>query len=728
MRNRWFHRPRLHLPVHGHGKKVTWLELFFDLVFVAAFIQLGNGLSANVTVEGFASFAAVFTVLWIVWTGFTFFENRFALDDFAHRVVVLFQMFTVGAMAISAADVLEGDPRWFSISAGVAQLVVAAMYLRTIPQVDEARPYARYWGIVFAIGGLAWIVATFLPPVAMYALWAIGSVLIVGAPLSPASRRLDERFPSDEEHLFERYGLFTLIVLGESFVKVLSSLVREDHAGSGVWIAAAIALLITCTIWWIYFDDVAGAPLKKGRGLFFAWLYGHIPLQMGITAVGVAASKAMHFTFEAPADAKYRWLLAGSIALVFLSVAAIDSVTERKQAELSDRVRVTARAISGVVLLVLAPAGDGMSGAVFLGLITAICAGQVIIDMMIAPFEEAEHIEVGHRTVADLAREKLAGATGRTSLRPPSRFGEAVRKGTPTALRRDLYFFFMEGSWTRLFAGMGIFYLLINLFFAALYMLEPGAIAEADPESFLDAFFFSVQTMATIGYGAMHPATTYGHIVVTVEAAVGLLSVALATGLMFAKASRARASVLFSEPIVLTTMHGKPTLSFRVGNARGNEVVDASASVSVLRDEISPEGHHVRRVLDLELVRNRQPIFMMTWTILHVIDEKSPLYGVDLRATDPFIGVVAILSGHDGTYGQTVHARHFYRPEDLRVDHRFVDVISQLEDGRMMIDYTRFHDTTAEQRTSLPEEAADEEAVGEAVAGAEPEVSAEAES
>ncbi|MDF1561650.1 MAG: hypothetical protein P1V51_01330 [Deltaproteobacteria bacterium] len=158
---------------------------------------------------------------------------------------------------------------------------------------------------------------------------------------------------------------------------------------------------------------------------------------------------------------------------------------------------------------------------------------------------------------------------------------------------------------------------------------------------------------------------------------------------------------LFSEPIVLTRMNGKDVLMFRVGNARGNEVVDASVSVSLLRDELSPEGHHFRRIHPLELSRSRSPLFTMTWSVMHEIDEASPLFGIDLE--DPASGVmgfIATLKGHDGTYGQTTYVRHIYRLEDLKAGHRFVDVISELPDGRLMIDYALFH-RTEEERSAL---------------------------
>ncbi|MEZ4224841.1 MAG: low temperature requirement protein A [Polyangiaceae bacterium] len=693
MRSRWFHKPALHSPALGLEKRATWLELFYDLIFVAAFIQLGNGLSSHVTVTGFAAFFAMFVPLWISWTGFTFYVNRFTVDDFLHRTLVLFQMFAVGGMAISAPTVLEGKTVAFSTAAGISQLLVLAMYLRAIAQTDEGRSYSRYWGAVFGVGGMLWLASAWASGMVVFIMWGAAALLVLGSPLSKQSRSLAERFPIDFEHLGERYALLTLIVLGESFVKVLSSL-AESGAGLSLYFQAGIVLLVTCGLWWVYFDDVAGSHVRQGRAQWIVWLYGHLPLQVGVTAVGVALKKAVYFDWHAPAPTGYRWLLAGSLALAYAAVAAIDSVTQRRQAELSDRARVNMRIFSAFVLLLLAPAGGGMSGGVFLALVLAVNVAQVAFDMMMAPLEETQHGELGAKTTGEIAKERAAaGDVSPRGLR--RQISETVRKGTPSELRRDIYFYFIEGSWTRVFVALAFCFIAANVMFAALFMLEPGAIhGHPGVPRFSTAFFFSVQTFSTIGYGTLSPGSPWGDAVVTAEAAVGLISVALATGLVFAKASRPRSSVLFSRSLVLTTMDGQPTLMLRAGNARGNEVVDATVTLTVLLDEISPEGHHLRRLRDLTLARARTPMFLLSWSIMHVIDEQSPLFGMDFDNPNlPITSVVVTLMAHDGTYGQTIYARHVYAPEDIRLRHHFVDVISELEDGRLMIDYGRFHDT-----------------------------------
>lgn len=683
MQSRWFHRPRLHVARHGHPKRVTWLELFYDLVFVAAVIQLGDGLAK----VGFAAFALHFVPLWIAWTGFTFYANRFTIDDLTHRMLVLAKMFAVGAMAIASRDSMEGNPASFSLAFGATQAIVAVLNYRAWKHLPEARDYSKYWGGVFAASALIFGVSALVPTPWTWALWVLGMLVILVAPLSRPARALFERFPHDQEHLAERYGLLTIIVLGESFVKVLSWLTGSD-AGMEAQLRGFFNLGITCSVWWIYFDDIAGSELRKERGSWFVWLFSHLPLTLGITALGVAVKKAIELEVGAPAPDGVRWLLAGSLAGVFTAIAALDSATERPDVQVGDGARIAGRLASAALLLILAQAGGGMSGDAFLGVVAAICVAQVVVDLVIAPAVTADTLAHSVPT-AKIAAERREGA----SPTPPAMIGAAVRVGAPSEFRRDLYFFFLEGGWTRLFVTFIAAYLGLNLLFAGLFMMEPAGVGGTERLRFLDAFFLSVQTLGTIGYGVLHPRSEWANLVVTAEAAVGMLFAALATGTVLAKAARPRSAVLFARHAVVTPRNGQRTLQMRMANARGNEVVEASVTVAAIIEEISTEGRHMRRVVDLELQRNRQPMFALSWTLIHVIDEKSPLAKVDLKDPSAWIGIVVTLLGHDGTYNQTTHARHIYTPDKLKFDEHYMDIMSQLADGRLVIDLGHFHDT-----------------------------------
>ena len=262
-----------------------------------------------------------------------------------------------------------------------------------------------------------------------------------------------------------------------------------------------------------------------------------------------------------------------------------------------------------------------------------------------------------------------------------------------TVLSRDFFFYFVDGSWRRIVGFFCLSFLLVNLVFAGLFLLDAGAIA-GGTGSFVDAFSFSVQTMSGIGYGALSPGNTYANVLVAIEAVVAMLGVAIATGFVVAKATRARARVMFSDVFVIDSMNGKQVLAFRVGNARANEVVHARITVTALVDEITDEGHPFRRLRDLKLQRDESPVFSLSWTVMHTLDESSPLFEYDWRAKDgPLRRLIVTLQAHDGTYGQAIYARHDYEPEDARPGERFVDVLHENERGQLWIDYDRFDET-----------------------------------
>lgn len=281
----------------------------------------------------------------------------------------------------------------------------------------------------------------------------------------------------------------------------------------------------------------------------------------------------------------------------------------------------------------------------------------------------------------------------------------AVRIGLPLSPLTDLYYHLMKGSWWLLIGLLASMYMLANIGFALLYMLQAEGISSAHPGSFADAFAFSVQTLSTIGYGTLAPTSGPVHTIVAFEAMVGLLGTALSTGLVFAKFARPRAKVVFSAPLIVYRRNGVPTLGFRVGNARSNEIIEASLRVAALVPEETAEGEQMRRLVDLPLLRSTTPMFAMTWTVLHPLDESSPLHGYDrARLEQERVRFIVSMTGIDGTFSQMVHCRYIYDHQDVRWWHRFVDVVSTTDDGRLCIDYRQFHDTVAmrEGGTSRP--------------------------
>jgi len=285
------------------------------------------------------------------------------------------------------------------------------------------------------------------------------------------------------------------------------------------------------------------------------------------------------------------------------------------------------------------------------------------------------------------------GSGRRRVTRLPGSGREIVSLGVRTTPLRDLYHWLLVEPWSQFFALVLVVYLGANLVFAVGYLSIGDGIEEARPGSFADAFFFSVQTMATIGYGKMAPRGLAANVLVTMEALVGLLGLALVTGLVFAKFSRPRARVLFSRNAVITPFDGVPSLLFRMANERGNQIAEAQAHLVLLRTEVTAEGEEVRRMIDLGLRRSQSAFFAFTWLIVHPITPGSPLFGEtpeSLREKD--IDLVASMTGLDETLSQSIHARHAWTPGQILWGHHFADVLVRDPEGRRVIDYRKFHD------------------------------------
>jgi inward rectifier potassium channel len=266
-----------------------------------------------------------------------------------------------------------------------------------------------------------------------------------------------------------------------------------------------------------------------------------------------------------------------------------------------------------------------------------------------------------------------------------------VRSGAPRRVLGDAYHALLNAHWSVLLAIFATYYVVANVLFALAYLAGGDDLAHA--HSFTDDFFFSVQTLATIGYGSIAPKTLYANILVAIEAFTGVLGFALATGLFFAKFSRPTARVLFSRVAVVTLRDGVPSLMLRLANERANQVVEAQVHVALALSETTLEGEEVRRFYDLALTRTRTPIFVLSWTVVHPITESSPLYGATHDSLMEREGeVIVSVTGVDETFSQAIHARYSYLADEIVWGARFVDIMSQLPDGRRHIDYGRFHD------------------------------------
>jgi inward rectifier potassium channel len=267
--------------------------------------------------------------------------------------------------------------------------------------------------------------------------------------------------------------------------------------------------------------------------------------------------------------------------------------------------------------------------------------------------------------------------------------------GIRPKLWEDLYYRLMQLSWPRLGLLSTSAFVLFNLLFAALYRLDPEGLAVphegAQVPLFWRDFFFSVHTVATIGYGNVYPVSVYANWLVVAEITLGIISFALVTGLAFARFSRPISRILFSEVIVVRDVDGVPTLMLRAANQRHNLIYSAQAQLSLIADS-DLAGVRMRRFIDLPLERGSNPVFALSWTIMHPIDEASPLRPwLDDPANAGDGEIVVVLSGFDESSGQTIHGRWGYGPEDIRWNARFTDIIGVAGDGVRTIDYGKFH-------------------------------------
>jgi inward rectifier potassium channel len=262
----------------------------------------------------------------------------------------------------------------------------------------------------------------------------------------------------------------------------------------------------------------------------------------------------------------------------------------------------------------------------------------------------------------------------------------------------DLYYRSMTVSWPSFFGSAAAIFLALNGAFALVYALGHDPIANAESGRFMDLLYFSIETLATVGYGDMHPQTDYGHLVATVEIFTGMSFLAVMTGLVFSRFSRPRARFVFARHPIVAQHEGEPTLMIRVANARHNTISGATAKLWLIRGEQTAERHYYRRYYQLALQRNENPVFALSWTIFHPIDETSPLYGAspeELAKADALL--VLNISGLDDNSAQQLNARHSYAHDLIRWQHRYVDISSNADDGRLILDYRKFHDVTPER-------------------------------
>ena len=331
------------------GHTVSWLELYFDLIFVVSIIQAGNLLSNDVSFHGLMRFSIVFTMLWWSWISTTTYFNSYVVDDVLHRIIVLTQMFVIGHMAILVGQGFSGHSGWFATAYAINRLLVAAMYARTLRHFSDRQNFANSQIALSLFAVAAMLLANLVTPNTRYWIWVAILGVEIGLSFLPRFHQfLAMEF--DLEHLSERFALFTIIVLGESFIKTIGILTIAEIEVMQAEVFGAFGFVTAVAIWWTYFDDIAAVKVKTHWSAKLVWAYIHLPMTLAITAFGVGSKKLAVQPLLDPMPGNQLLLITCSVSVFLVCVAILDIVTSNVGKAFSVRARCITRIIAATAV------------------------------------------------------------------------------------------------------------------------------------------------------------------------------------------------------------------------------------------------------------------------------------------------------------------------------------------------------------------------------------------
>ena len=317
------------------GRKVTWLELFFDLVFVAAVAQAGTHLRDDYSPAGLLRFTLLFVLIWWAWLGHTTFSTRFDTDDVVQRALTALQLFLVAVMAVNATGALDSrDSAGFAAAYSVMRFVLAGQFLRA-RRVRRARALTTRYAAACGVAAGLWLASAFMDPPARFAVWALALAIDVGTPLVTTRHLVD--VPHDAAHLPERYGLFSIILIGESMAAVMAGMGHQEYWSLRAASAAIFGMAAVFAIWWAYFDGVDATAHRMIRSMadatrFQVWSYVHLALYLGIAVMGVGVERVIETATEAPLPSSEAFILFGAAVTVAISMMVIGLTRPRRPA------------------------------------------------------------------------------------------------------------------------------------------------------------------------------------------------------------------------------------------------------------------------------------------------------------------------------------------------------------------------------------------------------------
>lgn len=367
-------------------RSATWTELFYDLVFVVAVARLGARFLHDLGWQGFVEFTALFTVLWWGWASFTFFADRYDTDDPGQRLLAVAQMIGVAGMAASLSlgdQHLETISRQFAACYVAVRIALVVMYARAWRNVPETQPLIAGYMKGFTVEIVIWVISIFAPAPWRYVLWAIGLGISFATPW--LMRREQVRVPLSVSHLPERFGLFTILVLGESIAAVVAGIENEDWALSPAATGVAGVLMAT-SLWWVYFDNLEGSvvrrdPDKRHDWHPTAWIYSHLPLAVTLTMAGIGVEELVIASAGHDFEAAHRWLAVAGVAGAYLAMSMILVSSSSPDGQIHFRRKALLRVGGAALVVILGLGGGGLEPQVFGILLAAIAMIQVAVDV-----------------------------------------------------------------------------------------------------------------------------------------------------------------------------------------------------------------------------------------------------------------------------------------------------------------------------------------------------------
>jgi low temperature requirement protein LtrA len=370
-------------------KHADWLELLFDLIFVAAISQIALNLSGNYSAITFLESLPLFFAIWWGWTGHTFYLDRFGTDDIFNRVVTMAQMVVVASLTINVKNALTTTGEGFAISYAILRFILVAEYFRVGQKISEARPLTNRYCIGFGIAATIWLISAFVPAPLRFLLWGVAILVDFITPFGAGNIHIN--FPPHPTHLPERFGLFTIIVIGEAIVSVVFAI---SNVGFNLFtgLIGLFGLIISFTIWWGYFEEAGGAEARvQERGDQIAryqlWLYSHFPLILGIVGTAAGIKHVIMLPFGSELSSSDTWILCISLAIAILSLSLI-FISSFKWDDCKSRLLLIYRIPYYLIILLVFSTGflgSLISGFMILVILTVLCLIKVLISLREMP-------------------------------------------------------------------------------------------------------------------------------------------------------------------------------------------------------------------------------------------------------------------------------------------------------------------------------------------------------